>query len=680
MTSGNHLQTAATPVCPFFNKRSKREHDTRYNRAAMNLYIAEKPSLGRAIADVLPKPHQRGDGFIKVGNGDCVSWCIGHLLEQAEPHNYDPAFKSWRLEHLPIVPEKWQLTPKADTKKQLSVLRKLVAEASTLVHAGDPDREGQLLVDQVIAYLRVSATRRKAIKRLLINDLNPSAVQRALARLESNLDYRALSTSALARSRADWLYGINMTRAYTIAGRKVGYDGVLSVGRVQTPVLGLVVRRCDEIENFVSKPFYEVLAHLRTEKDECFTANWQPSEACQPYMDESNRVLVKKLAESVVKRITDKPAVVDLYEQKNKKQSQPLPYSLSALQIDAGKRFGLSAQQTLSACQALYEKYKLITYPRSDSRYLPKEHWSQASGVLAAIGQNEPTLTAAVGKADSSIRTAAWNDAKVDAHHAIIPTLRKLSTSTLSSHEKQVYQLVARQYLAQFYPVHEYADTRAEIIIEGGRFVASSKKVLKPGWKVLYGADKQKQSAPVPALKKGQALHCDSGELVEKNTTPPPYFTDATLLAAMTGIARFVTSGELRKVLKETDGLGTEATRAGIIELLFRRGFMQRKGKAIHATDAGRGLIRSLPDEATAPDMTAHWESTLNAISKNDARYEDFMQPLEKSLRALVASSVANKPTALQGVTAPSSGGKGKSVKKRRPRKKAAAKRKPKSG
>jgi len=205
------------------------------------------------------RPHQRGDGYIKASNGDCVSWCIGHLLEQAEPHLYDAKYKSWRVEHLPIVPEKWKLTPKPDTKKQLAVLRKLVAEASNLIHAGDPDREGQLLVDQVIDYLRVAKGKRKAIKRLLINDMNPAAVARALSRLEDNSDYVALSVSALARSRADWLYGINLTRAYTIQGRRVGYDGVLSVGRVQTPVLGLVVRRCDEIENFVSKPFYEVV-------------------------------------------------------------------------------------------------------------------------------------------------------------------------------------------------------------------------------------------------------------------------------------------------------------------------------------------------------------------------------------------------------------------------------------
>jgi len=285
----------------------------------MKLYIAEKPSLGRAIASALPGAKQQNDGFIKTADGDCVSWCVGHLLEQAEPHQYNPEFKSWRMQHLPIIPDEWKLQPKNQTKAQLAVLRKLVKEADEIVHAGDPDREGQLLVDQVIDYLKVSAKRRGRIQRLLINDMNPEAVRRALKQVDLNKNYAPLSVSALARSRADWVYGINMTRAYTIQGRKVGYDGVLSVGRVQTPVLGLVVRRCDEIENFVSKPFYEVKAHLVTDKKEAFTANWRPSEACEPYMDEARRVLVKKLAENVVERITDQPAVVKSYTKKDKK-------------------------------------------------------------------------------------------------------------------------------------------------------------------------------------------------------------------------------------------------------------------------------------------------------------------------------------------------------------------------
>ncbi len=632
----------------------------------MKLYIAEKPSLGRAIAAVLPGTHQRGDGFIKTSNGDCVSWCIGHLLEQAEPHMYNPEYKSWRMQHLPIVPDEWKLQPKKESKQQLAVLRKLVKEADKLVHAGDPDREGQLLVDQLFAYLKVSQKKKAEIQRLLINDLNPAAVQRALDNLDLNKNYAPLSSSALARSRADWLYGINMTRAYTIQGRQVGYDGVLSVGRVQTPVLGLVVRRCEEIENFVSKPFYEVKAHLKTENDEQFTANWRPSEACEPYMDDMRRVLHKGLAENVVARITDKPAEIKKYEKKNKKQSQPLPYSLSILQIDAARKYGLNAQNVLSTCQSLYEKHKLITYPRSDCRYLPQGHFKEGKAILAVIKNNDSSFEKTVDAADSSIKSPAWNDKKVTAHHAIIPTQRKVNLQSLSKQEQQVYRLIARQYIAQFYPVHEYADTRVEIIIEGGLFVATAKTILKEGWQVLFRSDKSKEAEKtLPPLQKGQELHCERGELVEKNTTPPPYFTDATLLSAMTGISRYVSSADIRKILKDTDGLGTEATRAGIIELLFRRGFLTRKGKQIHDTDAGRGLIKALPEEASLPDMTAHWESTLNAISNRESNYADFMQPLQVQLRKLIANSSSGSVNSLRGVTAKKSAVGKKKFKKR---------------
>ncbi len=619
----------------------------------MKLYIAEKPSLGRAIAAVLPGTHQRGDGFIKTSNGDCVSWCIGHLLEQAEPHMYNPEYKSWRMQHLPIVPDEWKLQPKKESKQQLAVLRKLVKEADELVHAGDPDREGQLLVDQLFAYLKVSQKKKAEIQRLLINDLNPAAVQRALANLDLNKNFAPLSSSALARSRADWLYGINMTRAYTIQGRQVGYDGVLSVGRVQTPVLGLVVRRCEEIENFVSKPFFEVKAHLLTGNGEKFTGNWRPSEACEPYMDDMRRVLHKGLAENVVARITDKPAEIKKYEKKNKKQSQPLPYSLSILQIDAARKYGLNAQNVLSTCQSLYEKHKLITYPRSDCRYLPQGHFREGKAILGVIKSNDSSFAEIVDAADSSIKSPAWNDKKVTAHHAIIPTQRKANLQSLLKQEQQVYGLVARQYIAQFYPVHEYADTRVEIVVEGGLFVATAKTIIKEGWRVLFRSDKGSDSEKtLPPLKKGQSLHCEQGELIEKNTTPPPYFTDATLLSAMTGISRYVSSADIRKILKDTDGLGTEATRAGIIELLFRRGFLTRNGKQIHDTDAGRGLIKALPEEASLPDMTAHWESTLNAISNRESSYGDFMQPLQVQLRKLIANSSSGSVNSLRGVTA----------------------------
>ncbi len=640
----------------------------------MILYIAEKPSLGRAIADVLPKPHKKGDGYIMTANGDCVSWCVGHLLEQAEPDAYDPAYKSWQLAHLPIVPQQWKLKPKSKTRSQLSTLKKLIKQASSLVNAGDPDREGQLLVDEVISHSGIKADKISQTQRLLISDLNPSAVKRALNQMRSNKEFVPLSTSALARSRADWLYGMNMTRAYTIQGRKVGYQGVLSVGRVQTPVLGLVVRRDEEIAHFVPKPFYDVLAHLITQENQTFTAKWKPSEACQPYMDEEGRVLAKGLAENVVGRITNQPAEVTKLEAKSKRQNPPLPYSLSALQIDAAKRFGMSAKDVLDTCQSLYERHKLITYPRSDSRYLPVEQHGLAPQVINAISKNDPSLTAKADSPNSKLKSKAWDDKKVDAHHAIVPTEKVTNLANLSSKEAKLYSHIARQYLAQFYKAYLYDETQVEVTIAGGLFTTKAKQETSLGWKQLFAAsDTTKKDddelATLPALTQGQSLHCTQGELLEKVTQPPKHFTDATLLGAMTGINRFVTNKDVKKILKDTDGLGTEATRAGIIELLFKRGYLQRQGKSIVATPVGIGLVNSLPESATTPDMTALWESSLDAISQKQLRYDAFMSPLLNQLNDLITQAANQLPSALSGVTGPgykkrrSSSSKGSSTK-----------------
>ncbi|WP_320819651.1 DNA topoisomerase III [Thalassolituus sp.] len=615
----------------------------------MRLIIAEKPSLGRAIAAVLPQPHSKGEGFVRAANGDVVSWCIGHLLEQAQPEAYNPIYKQWRLDHLPIVPDEWQLEAKAQTRKQLSVLRKLVKEADSIVHAGDPDREGQLLVDEVIAFLKVPATKRSSMQRLLVSDLNPQAVIRALQQLRPNKDFIPLSVSALARSRADWLYGINLTRAYTLKGQQGGLKAVLSVGRVQTPILGLIVRRDNEIADFISKPFYEVFAalHLNAEQPLSFYAKWQPSESCQAHQDDEGRVLNPKLAHNVAQRIRQQAASVTSVERKLKKQAAPLPYNLSSLQIDAAKAFGLSAQQVLDTCQSLYEKHQLITYPRSDCRYLPTEHYARRSAVLSAIANSAHELVSGVAQADTQYRSKAWDDKKVEAHHAIIPTEKSLDIQRLSKYEQKVYQLIARQYVMQFYPAFEYADMRIELDIAGGVFVATERETIKLGWKQLLPARKhsdqnadQDPSRPsLPKLEKGQVLWSGEPDVQEKNTQPPAYFTDATLLAAMTGIARFVKDSELKKILKETDGLGTEATRAGIIELLFKRRFLQREGKSIRATDLGKALVAALPEACTLPDMTAQWEKQLNDITQKLLNYDQFMQPLALQLDALISQA-----------------------------------------
>lgn len=615
------------------------------SKTPITLYIAEKPSLGRAVAEVLPKPHKKGDGFIKVGNGDVVSWCIGHLLEQAQPEAYDAAYKKWSIAHLPIVPTDWKLEVKPKTKKQFSILKKLIKEADVLVNVGDPDREGQILIDEVINHCAVSAEKKRAAKRCLISDLNANAVKRSLENLRDNHEFVPLATSALARARADWLYGINMTRLCTLKGQRSGFQGVLSVGRVQTPLLGLVVYRDLEIENFKAKPFYEVTVELETQKNERYKAKWKPSAACEDYMDEDGRVLSRQLAENVIERVKNRSGKIVKVQENKKKQAPPLPYNLSSLQIDAARRYGLSAKDVLDVCQGLYEKHKLITYPRSDCRYLPQEHYAGASGVTGAIAKTRPELQDIVTEADISIKSKAWNDAKVSAHHAIIPTMKVMDGQRLSANEAHIYDLVAKQYLVQFYPHYEYVDKQIDTEVAGGLFIARQTDPLVQGWKLVLfprqaaaASKKPDKNAPIPlpVVKLNDQVTCTDASLIEKETTPPRHFTDATLLSAMTGIARYVSDTAIKKVLRETDGLGTEATRAGIIELLFRREYLTRKGKEIHSTDIGRQLITSLPERMGRPDMTAHWESQLDAISQREINYAHFMHPMTAGLNDLV--------------------------------------------
>jgi len=397
-------------------------------------------------------------------------------------------------------------------------------------------------------------------------------------------------------------------------------------------------------------------------------------------------VLSRSLVENVAARITNQPAIVTSSKVKKRLQAPPLPYNLSSLQIDAAKRFGMSAKAVLDTCQSLYERHKLLTYPRSDSRFLPVEHLKESSAVLAAIKNNSAALANAVSDADTSLVSKAWNDKKVQAHHAIIPTARKMDTSKLNQAERNVYALAARQYLIQFYPHHETQESQIELIIAGGIFIAKASESLKPGWKQLFPTKNEKQNKKknedkganktsqqdaalnslLPVMKKGDICSSEAAEILSKETSPPKPFDDASLLAAMTGIARYVKDPEIRQVLKETDGLGTEATRASIIELLFTRAFLQRQGKTIRSTPAGKGLINSLPAMATTPDMTAQWETLLSAISRKEASYQAFMMPLETALRDLIIQSQMKLPTGLKDVQSTKPAFK-KSAKKKKP-------------
>lgn len=609
----------------------------------MHLYIAEKPSLARAIAATLPGPYQKGQGYIRCGKGQdaaTVSWCIGHLLEPAEPARYNPAWQKWRLEHLPMFPEKWQLAPKDSVKQQLKILESLIRQADTITHAGDPDREGQLLVDEVLRFVGTQVP----VQRVLINDLTPNAVAKAIRSPRDNQEFRSLSHSALARQRADWLYGINLTRFYTLSYQQQGEQGVYSVGRVQTPVLGLVVERDNTIENFEPKPWYRIEGQFHAREDDAdprpFTARWLPDEQFQNHLDEENRLLSREIAEQIVREVQGRPGSISESRFRDRPEPPPLPFSLSALQIEAGRLYRMGAKEVLDTAQNLYERHQLITYPRSDSRYLPEEHFGQAGQVIRAVSRVTPDLEPLTEQLDTTRRSAAWNDKKVDAHHAIIPTSRPTPNGKLTAAEAKIYDLISRYYLMQFAENAIHREGRLTVNVQEHRFRASETAVVQAGWKALEIRRKEdsseQQKPPLPKLDKSEPVICDNAEVKERKTQPPQHFTDATLLSAMTNIARFVADAELRKTLRDTDGLGTEATRAAILDTLFKRDYLFREKRFIRATDKGKALIGALPDSIRTPDRTAVWEATLESIRRGEADPRQFIANLQEEITGFI--------------------------------------------
>jgi len=618
---------------------------------AMHLYIAEKPSLGRAIAAALPTPHQKGPGWIRCGEGEnavTVSWCIGHLLQPTEPAGYNPAWKKWRLEDLPMFPEQWKVTPKEGVHQQLKVLESLIRQADNIIHAGDPDREGQLLVDEVLRYFGTKA----AIQRVLINDLTPAAVAKAIREPKDNREFRRLSHSALARQRADWLYGINLTRFYTLNYQQQGQQGVYSVGRVQTPVLGLVVERDNAIENFESKPYYRIDATFHAQDEEAdsrhFVARWLPDEQFQDFLDDDNRLMDRAVAKQIAESVRGRPGKVIESRFQDRAEAPPLPFSLSALQIEAGKLFRMGAKDVLDTAQSLYERHQLITYPRSDSRYLPEGHFDQREQVVRAIRKVAPDLSNACESADFERRTLVWNDKQVDAHHAIIPTSRAAASGKLSAAEMKIYELISRYYLMQFAADAIHREGRLTLRVAEQRFRATETAILEAGWKALEiklrEGRAETQKTPLPRLDKGEPVLCSECTVTERKTQPPQHFTDSTLLSAMTNIARFVTDAELRKTLRETDGLGTEATRAAIIDTLFKREYLRRDSRHIRATDKGKTLIGALPDSIRQPDRTAVWEATLERIRCGEGDPRQFLETLKAEIHGFI-HPLGNKST-----------------------------------
>ena len=605
------------------------------------LYIAEKPELARAIVEGLGGGIKR-NGYYECGD-DRVTWCFGHMLQLYNPEDYDPSYKKWTLDALPMFFIPWKKRPVAKSKDQFAIIVGLLREADSVCHAGDPDAEGQLLVDELLQY----ADYQNPVKRVLINDNNTEVVKKALADLRDNADFKGLSAAAEARQIGDQLYGFNMTRLYTLAARQEGYTGMLSVGRVQTPILGLVVRRDRENAGHQKIPYYMVHGVFRV-GDSRFTASYQVKPADS--QDDKGRLNHPADAEAIAGSISGKTAVIRSHEVKPGETPPPLPYNLLKLQSDASRLYGIGPDKVKDITQALREKHRLITYNRSDSQYLSDEQHVDSGRVLAAVGDMAPELKAHEGKIDSSRKSRAFDSAKVTAHHAIIPTVAVAASDRLSKEERLVYFLIARAYTAQFMPPHKWERSVTVFEIEGHTFTRSARTTIENGWRDLYSGDPKPDAADQdgedeevstsPGFTIGQEADCIAGENVRKETAPKPLYTMSTLLEELTRVAQYVIDEKLRKILVAKDkdkpgehgGIGTPATRDEIIKTLFERNFLeyQKKGKKqiVVSTQTGREIYDCLPDIAKFPDMTALWHEQQLDIEHGRSGVDAFVDGL----------------------------------------------------
>ena len=585
----------------------------------MRLFIAEKPSVAKAIVAELGCV-TRGDGFITCKDGSVVTWCFGHLLEQAEPDAYLPddvprtkkGSKVWRFEDLPIYPKNWKLLPKNDkgVKKQLATIGKLLKKAS--------------LVDEVLEHFRYTGR----VQRFWVSAQDSASIRKGLTNLRDNETFDGMRLAALGRSRADWLLGMNLSRAYTLARQAQGKKELIAVGRVQTSTLALVAKRDVAIRDFKPVPYFVIKARLGGGKP--FTAVWEPEES-QAGIDEQKRLVDRCIAAALQQRLKAVgQATVVRCSRTPKKIAQPKAFSLADIQLGASNQFGFSAEKTLNLCQSLYETHKATSYPRTDCSFLPESQYADAKNVLAAIAKTMPPLAGLVAKCDCSIQSPTWNDKKITAHHGIIPTQQAADGSKFSDDERKIYRLIAERYLSNFLPAHEYLACSIELRIATERFSAKGRLVTKPGWKVVTSAaDEDKaddEGQALPELKSGLQLPVSGIDCEEERTKPPAAFTEGTLIRAMENIHQAVNDPQSKKFLKEGDGIGTPATRAAIIAELKRKKYLEVKGKKIVATELGLHLLQVVPDVMKNPVLTALFERILREVEAGNVPLDVFIE------------------------------------------------------
>ena len=600
------------------------------------LVIAEKPSVARDLTGALPGTFENNESYFE-SDDTIITFAVGHLVELTDPEDYDEKFKKWRMADLPIVPEEFRLRPRdKKAEKQLKVIHKLLRrdDVDRVVNACDAGREGEL----IFAYIYETSGVDKPVERLWISSLTKTAIKEGFEHLRPGEQLAALEAAARSRSEADWLVGMNATRAATIRGR-AWVGGVVSLGRVQTPTLALMVKREREIQAFVPEPYWLVHAEF----DPRYQGLW--------FEGDETRLKEAKRAEEIATKVSGKDGVVESVERKEQSERAPLLYDLTSLQRDANRRFGFSARRTLQAAQSLYEDKKAITYPRTNSRWLSGDLVPQlkpTAATLQPIGEYAAGARYVLGLQQLPLARVV-NDSKVSDHHAIIPTDVEHDVSRFSPDERRVFDLIARRFLAVFHPPARYARTTVVTLVEEERFRSRGKVTLEAGWRGVYGllsdaeAQQQRQdeegeneSAELPPLEQGQTVKCASAEVEAKETKPPPRYTEATLLSAMETAGKLIDDEELREAMKES-GLGTPATRAETIETLIRREYIERAGKDLTPTPKGLQVITMLEEHPlTSPELTGSWEKRLTDIEHGSDDRGKFIGDIAEFTRATV--------------------------------------------
>ncbi len=604
------------------------------------LVIAEKPSVARDLVDALPGSFENHDTYYE-SEDTIVTFAVGHLVELINPEDYDERFKRWRMDDLPIVPDEFKLRARdKKAENQLKAIHKLLKreDVDRVVNACDAGREGEL----IFAYIYETSGADKPVERLWINSMTKQAIREGFEHLRPGEQLRQLEAAARSRSEADWLVGMNATRAATIRGR-AWVGGVVSLGRVQTPTLALMVKREREIQAFVPEPYWLVHAQF----DPRYEGLW--------FEGDETRLKDGKRADEIATKVSGADGVVESVERKEQSERAPLLYDLTSLQRDANRRFGFSARRTLQAAQSLYENKKAITYPRTSSRWLSGDLVPQlkpTAATLAPISDYAAAAQYVLGLKQLPLGRVV-NDSKVDDHHAIIPTDVEHDLDSFTPDERRVFDLVARRFLSVFHPPARYARTTIVTLVEEERFRTRGKVTLEAGWRGVYGleadADKQarqdeegeNESAELPELQQGQGVKCTTAEVEAKETRPPPRYTEATLLSAMETAGKLVDDEELREAMKER-GLGTPATRAETIETLIRREYIERVAKDLQPTPKGLQVITMLEQHPlTSPELTGDWEKRLTDIEHGSDDRKAFIDDIANFTRSTVEQIAA---------------------------------------